>query len=101
MKFPKKVTVQGVKYEIQLVQGSVYSEDEYGRVSFMERIITIHDQGDTVLNFQVLFHELFHVLSSHYKLDLDTTDKKHDNMDTLACVLIEVMKANKWIKFHD
>lgn len=98
MKFPSKVNVNGVDYEVQLTQDSVYAEDEYGRVSFTSRIITIHDQGDNMVNWQTFMHELMHVFSSHFKLDLDTDDDKHDNMDTLACVLIDTMVRNKWVR---
>jgi hypothetical protein len=98
MKFPSKVNVGGVTYEIHLTDDSVYAEDEYGRVSFTSRIITIHNQHDHMVNWQVLMHELLHVFSYHFKLDLDTDDTKHDNMDTLACQLIDTMVRNKWVR---
>lgn len=98
MKLPESIVVCGVPYTVELTQDSVYSEDEYGRVSWPARVITIHDQHDKMLNMQVFMHELFHVFSYHYKLELDTDEKRHDQMDTLTCVLVDTLVRNKLIR---
>lgn len=98
MKFPSKLIVGGVEYQINLTDDSVYAEDEYGRVSFTSRIITVHNQGDHMVNWQVLMHELMHVFSYQFKLDLDTDEDKHDKMDTLACVLVDTLVRNKLVR---
>jgi hypothetical protein len=98
MRFPSSIVIAGVEYQIHLTEDSVYAEDEYGRVSFSSRIITIHDQGDKFVNWQTLMHELMHVFSYHFKLDLDTDEDKHDKMDTLACVLVDTLVRNKLVR---
>ncbi len=98
MKFPESIVVGGVEYQVHLTQDSVYAEDEYGRVSFTSRVITIHDQGDKLVNWQTLMHELMHVFSYHFKLDLDLDDAHHDQMDTLACVLVDTLVRNRLVR---
>lgn len=98
MKFPESIVVNGVTYSIDLTRDSVYAEDEYGRVSFSSRTITIHDQDEKLVNWQTLMHELMHVFSYHFKLDLDNDEDRHDKMDTLACVLMDTLVRNKLVR---
>ena len=91
MSFPEEVSICGVTYAVELVDGSIDSEEEYGRISFQGRVIRIQDHEDPVLNMQTLVHEIMHGLSYHYGLGIDDTDEKHEAMDVLASVLVDTL----------
>lgn len=91
MSFPEEIIISGVTYSVELVEGSIDAEEEYGRISFMGRTIRIQDQGDAVSNMQTLMHEIMHGLSYHYGLKIDDTDEKHEAMDVLASVLVDTL----------
>ena len=96
---PESVVVCGVEYSVDVVEGSIDLEEEYGRISYSSRVIRIQDSGDPVINMQTFFHELLHAISHHYGLELDTTDKRHRQMDVLASVLVDTLERSGSICF--
>jgi hypothetical protein len=101
MKIPESVVINGVEYDVQLVADSIDAEEEYGRISFQSRVIRIQDVGDPMVNWQTFMHEVFHGISHHYGLKLDTTDKKHEAMDVLACVLVDTLARSDILDVDD
>jgi len=101
MMFPEEVVISGVRYSVSLVEGSIDSEEEYGRISFMGRSIRIQDQGDPVANMQTLMHEIMHGLSYHYGLGIDETDEQHEAMDVLASVLVDTLVRSDILLIDD
>ena len=91
MNLPKVINVAGVEYKVELLKDDVHSEDDYGRVSFQSRTIIVHDQKDSTLNWQTFMHELLHVLSHHFHLELDINEKRHSHMDVLATSLVDTL----------
>lgn len=101
MDFPESVVINGVTYSVELVEDSMDSDEEYGRINFSRREIRIQDQGDSVINHQTLMHEIMHGLSYHFGLSLDDTDEKHEAMDVLASVLVDTLTRSDILLIED
>lgn len=101
MSFPEVVEVCGVPYTVELVEDSIDSEEEYGRISFQSRVIRIQDHMDEMVNMQTLIHEVLHAISHHYALHLDDTEEKHEAMDVLASVLVDTLVRSDILPLSD
>lgn len=91
MVFPEVINILGVNYTVDLVEGSIDAEEEFGRISFRGRVIRVQDVGDEVVNWQTLMHEILHAISYHLALKIDDTDEKHEQMDVLASALVDTL----------
>lgn len=97
MEIPKKIKVNGIDYEIELVEefkDELHEGAEYrGKVLFKENKIMLLNSYQTDDKFRTLLHEALHILEDDYKMELS-----EDTIRRIVSGLYQVLKDNNLLK---
>jgi hypothetical protein len=98
---PERIKVGPISYNIATATDPVapVGEEEipvYGMVNFRRTLITIADDLSPILQWQCLFHELFHIFFEHLGLDMPG-DSEEGQIDSLAYMLLDFMVDNGFL----
>ena len=103
---PESLNILGIEYKIIYVekpsdvdlQGR---EALMGQIDYWTRTIRVYDNGRSLNDiWQTLIHEILHAIGSELHLKINE-EKFHEELDTIAVVLTDVLFRNGILKFPE
>lgn len=100
---PEKVNILGITYKIEYVDNPAEvdlfkRQALWGQIDYWTRTIRVYDKGRTIEDiFKTIIHEVLHGIGEALHLSILTTKENHDQLDTLALAMSDIMIRNKWI----
>lgn len=99
---PDVINILGIKYQILYVDkpsevDTFKRESLWGQVDYWTRTIRIYDNGRSDEDvWQIILHEVLHVIAEGLKLKALSNEKNHDELDILALALTDTIFRNQW-----